>query len=163
MRTGPSSFLTLSLALVFGAMLALPANAGVVTNEVVPFTTTVTIDCDQDGTPEDIVPLSGQLHVLITTTSNATVTTIRDLFVPRNVTGTGTITGATYRGVGNTQDTTIQVTGGPNVFTFVNNFYIVGQDEGYRYLIHETFHVTIDANGNVVVSQDNAFVTCPGS
>ena len=164
MTTKPSRFLALSLTLAFATLiLALPAEAEVVVNELVPFSQLVTIDCDQDGTPEDTVAISGQLHVLITTTSNGTVTTLRNLFVPRNVTGTGTITGATYRGVGNSQDTTIQVTGGPSVFTLVNNFYIIGQDGGYRYLVHETFHVTMDADGNVVVSHDNAFITCPGS
>ena len=164
MKTRLSRFLTLPLVLALAAlMLALPTKAEVLFNGLVPFTMTVSIDCDQDRTPEDIVELSGNLHVLVTATTNNKVTTARELFVPRGVTGIGTITGATYRGVGKSQDSTIQVIDGPGVFTFVNNFYIIGEDGGYRYLVHETFHVTVDADGNVVVSHDSGFVTCPGS
>lgn len=163
MRSKLSRFLSLPLALTFATLiLALPAKAEVVTNEVVPFSMSVTIDCDQDGIPEDIVDISGSLHILVTTTANNSVTTLRELFVPRNITGTGTMTGATYRGVGSSQETTIQVTDGPSVFTLVNNFYIIGQGAGYRYLVHETLHVTLDADGNVIVQHDNAFITCPG-
>lgn len=164
MTAKPSRFLAVPLALAFATlMFALPAKAEVIANEVVPLSLTVTIDCDNDGTAEDIVDLSGEIHVLVTATANDKVTTARELFVPRGVTGTGTITGAAYRGVGNSQDTTIQVTDGPTVFTFVNNFYLIGQAGGYRYLVHQTIHVTTDADGNVVVSHDNAFITCPGS
>ncbi len=160
----PSRLLVLPLVLAFATlMLALPARAEVIVNELVPFEAIGVVDCDQDGTPEDIVVISGDLHILVSATANGSVTTARELFVPRNLTGTGTITGATYRGVGNTQDTTIQVTDGPTVFTFVNNFYIIGQDDGYRFLVHQTFHFTLDADGNVVVVHDNLFITCPGT
>ena len=56
-----------------------------------------------------------------------------------------------------------EIIGGPFQLTFVNNFYIIGQGSGYRYLGHETFHVTLDADGNVVVLHDSAFLTCPGN
>ncbi len=162
--TTKRSRLVLPLVFAFAAlMLALPAKAEVIFNGLVPFSATVPIDCDQDGTPEDVVELSGDLHILVIATANDSVATSRQLFVPRNVTGTGTITGETYQGAGNSQETEIQVTDGPTVFTFVNNFYIIGQATGYRYLVHETFHVTVDADGNVVVEHDNAFITCPGT
>jgi len=144
-------------------MFTLPAKAGVVTQMVIPFDTIVVIDCDQDGIPEDVVELSGNLYILETTTSNGTVTTMKELFVPRELTGTGLITGATYRGVGNTQSTSTQFNSGSfTVFTFVNNFYIIGQGSGYRYLVHETAHITVDSSGNVIADVDNAFITCPG-
>ncbi len=159
-----SRFLALPLVLTFAMlMFALPAKAEVISNTLESFSATVTVDCDNDGTPEDLVELSGDLHVLITETTNDNVTTTKAQFVPRNVTGTGLITGATYRGVGLTTQTSTQVNDGPLVFTFVNNFYIIGQAGGYRYLVHETFHVTVDADGNVVVEHDSTFVTCPGS
>ena len=164
MTTKRSRFLAFPLVLTFASlMLALPAKAEVIANVVIPFSATVSVDCDNDGTPEDLVELSGDIHVLITETTNDNVTTAKVQFVPRNVTGTGLITGETYRGVGLTTQTSTQVSDGPLVFTFVNNFYIIGQAGGYRYLVHETFHVTVDADGNVIVQHDNAFITCPGS
>ncbi len=164
MTTKVSRFFAFPLTLTFATlMFTLPAKAEVIFNGVQPFSATVPIDCDNDGTPEDVVELSGELHVLIATTTNDNVTTTKEQFVPRNVTGAGLITGETYRGVGLTTQTSTQVSDGPSEITFVNNFYIIGQASGYRYLIHETFHVTIDSNGNVIVLQDNAFVTCPGS
>jgi hypothetical protein len=164
MTTKLSRFLALPLVLAFAMlMLTLPAKAGVIFNGLESFSATVPVDCDNDGTPEDVVELSGDLHVLIAETTNDNVTTTKVQFVPRNITGTGLITGATYRGVGLTTQTSTQVSDGPLVFTFVNNFYIIGQAGGYRYLAHETFHVTIDADGNVIVEHDSAFVTCPGS
>jgi hypothetical protein len=159
-----SRFLSLSLVVSLTAlMFTLPAKAEVVVNVLEPFNATVEVDCDQDGTPEDIVELSGQLHVLITETINEKVGRFKVQFVPRNVTGTGTLTGEKYRGVGLTRETSTEVIGGPFQLTFVNNFYVIGQGAGYRYLGHQTFHVTLDADGNVVVLQDNAFLTCPGN
>jgi len=159
-----SRFLAFPLVIAFATlMFSLPAKAEVIFNGLESFSATVPVDCDNDGTPEDLVELSGDIHVLITETTNDNVTTAKVQFVPRNVTGTGLITGETYRGVGLTTQTSTQVSDGPLVFTFVNNFYIIGQAGGYRYLVHETFHVTVDADGNVIVQHDNAFITCPGS
>ncbi len=163
MTTRLSRFLFIALVLAFAALFTKPARAGVIFNDLEPFSATISIDCDSDGTPEDVVELTGELHVLITETTNNNVTTTKTQFVPRNITGTSLVTGASYRGVGLTTQTSTQVSDGPSVITFVNNFYIIGQASGYRYLAHETFHVTTDADGNVVVSHDSAFITCPGS
>jgi hypothetical protein len=164
MTTKPSRFLAFPLVLALAAlMFTLPAKAEVISNSLESFSATIPIDCDNDGTPEDVVELSGDLHVLVTATTNDNVTTTKVQFVPRNITGTGLITGAAYRGVGLTTQTSTQVSDGPQVFTFVNNFYIIGQAGGYRYLTHETSHVTVDADGNVIVDHDSVFVTCPGS
>ena len=159
-----SKFVALSLVLSVSILMsALPAKADVVDNELVPFSATVPIDCDQDGTPEDVVELSGQLHVLLIQNTNNKVTTTKAQFVPRNVTGTSLISAANYRGVGLTTQISTVVGGGPTVFTFVNNFYIIGQGDAFKYLAHDAFHATVDADGNVVVAHDNSFVSCPGS
>src|SRR6266545_6892626 len=66
-----SRFLALPLVLTFAMlMFALPAKAEVISNTLESFSATVTVDCDNDGTPEDLVELSGDLHVLITETTN---------------------------------------------------------------------------------------------
>lgn len=157
-----SRLIALSLVFSFSIlMLTLPARAEVVFNDLVPFSQVVVINCD--GTTTDVVDLSGELHILVSQTTNNNIVRMKTQYVPRNVTGTGTISGATYRGVGLTTDTSTVVFDGPTVLTFVNNFYIIGQDGGTRYLVHQVFHTTIDADGNVVVDHDNAFISCPGN
>ena len=42
----------------------------------------------------------------------------------------------------------------------MNNFRIIGQGPGNNFLVHETFHVTINANGVVTATVDNFSVEC---
>jgi len=42
----------------------------------------------------------------------------------------------------------------------VNNFRIIGQGPGNNFLVHETFHFTINANGNVTAFVDHFSVDC---
>jgi hypothetical protein len=44
--------------------------------------------------------------------------------------------------------------------TFVNNFRIIGQGPGNNFLVHENFHLTINANGEVTATHDNFSVEC---
>ena len=75
-----------------------------------------------------------------------------------NVSAVGSTTGDTYRAVGLTRGT--DTTSGDNTTgTFINNFYIIGQKSGTKYLIHETYHVTV-AGGELVVEVDNASTRC---
>lgn len=136
------------------------------TQTVVPISITVSIDCNGDGIPEDIVLLSGNLYVLMTTASNNTITEVQAQFVPRQVTGTGQITGANYVGTGSSAANTVTFKGafsGSYISTFVNDFYIIGQDSGLRYLVHDTVHLVVFSNGSVIANVDNAFTTCPGA
>jgi len=42
----------------------------------------------------------------------------------------------------------------------VNNFYMIGQGPGNNFKVHETYHYTIDANGELTAFVDNFSVTC---
>jgi hypothetical protein len=44
--------------------------------------------------------------------------------------------------------------------TFVNNFRIIGQGPGNNFLLHETFHLTVNANGELTTIHDNFSVDC---
>ena len=44
--------------------------------------------------------------------------------------------------------------------TFINNFRIIGQGPGNNFLVHENFHLTINANGDVTTVHDNFSVDC---
>lgn len=134
--------------------------AGVLQNSIEHFDQEVVIDCDNDGNPEDVLELSGDLHILLTETSNPSGGVVDTLhYQPVNVSAVGSITGDTYRAVGLTRGTDVVVDDNQTT-TFVNNFYMIGQQSGIKYLVHETAHVTV-IDGNVVVTVDRATVSCP--
>ena len=72
-----------------------------------------------------------------------------------------TATGDRYQATGVTQE---QMGGsfvnGQFSDTFVNNFRIVGHGPGNDFLVRETFHVTVNANGVVTVDAGQFTTSC---
>ena len=126
----------------------------------VPTDLVVFVSCANGGAGE-LVELSGNLHILtsLTTTPNGKVT-VRSLFQPQGISGTGMITGTKYQATGGTQETVVASDPLPFVDTFVNNFRIIGAGPGNNYLVHETVHVTINAGGEVTAEVDKLSVEC---
>ena len=123
-----------------------------------PIDTVVNVPCANGGAGED-VHITGTIHDLF----HITVDAAGGLHVkthdnPQDVTGVGLTTGASYQGTGVTQQE-FDVTAGEQD-TFVDNFRIVGQGPGNNFLVHETFHLTVNANGDVTVVFDNLSVDC---
>src|SRR5919201_1199211 len=80
------------------------------------------------------------------------------VFIPcaAGVTGVGETTGVKYQGTGETRfDLNADVVAFPLVVTFVNNFKIIGQGPNNNLLVHENFHVTINADGTLTAFLDN--------
>jgi hypothetical protein len=123
-----------------------------------PIDLVVFVPCAAGG-PGEEVHLTGYLHDLfhITLTPSGS---FRLVFHdnPQSVSGTGLMTGAKYQGTGVTRDSF----GGRVGFeeTFVNNFRIIGQGPGNNFLVHENFHITVNANGTVTAFHDNFSVEC---
>ena len=136
---------------------ALPA---VVINDVQAVTIFVFVPC-ADGGAGEIVELNGNLHTLITLTVNGNNFSAKTHFQPQGMSGEGLTTGDKYQATGVTQDhIKASFTNGQFNGTFVNNFRIIGQGPGNNYLVHENFHVTINANGTVTVVHDNFSSEC---
>jgi hypothetical protein len=145
-------------ALLFAAAL----NAEVTTNVKVPITLPAYIPCANGGTGE-IVLLGGDLHILFTTTvSPSGRLTLTSQFQPQGVSGKGMSTGDKYQGTGVTRTSldVDTVDGFPYVFTYVNNFRIIGQGPGNNSTVHMTIHTTINADGTVTATVDNTKVEC---
>jgi hypothetical protein len=109
------------------------------------------------------VLISGTLHVLIhQTISDAGHLQFKFHFQPQGVSGVGLTTGDTYRATGVTQQTqTVDLTdGAPQEFTYINNFRIIGPGRDNNYLVHQTFHITVNANGELTSVVDNFSVEC---
>ena len=83
---------------------------------------------------------------------------MKEHFQPQGVSGVGLTTGDKYQATGVTQDET-NVAAGQET-TFINNFRLIGQGPGNNLLIHDVFHVTINANGDVTALHDIHSVEC---
>jgi len=146
------------LGLILSAIVS--AHAAVEVNDRTDVSLEVFVACAADGAGE-IVDLTGPLHTIITFTINDNNVSGFFRFQPQGISGTGETTGEKYRGTGVTQEsfkTSLQ--NGQANLTFVNNFRIIGPGPGNNFLVHETSHFTIDANGTVTVSHDNFSVDC---
>ena len=131
------------------------AQAAVVVNTSAPLDAVITIPCTGDP-----VHLTGPLHTLVTSTVNNNTVSGSELNQPQGVTGTDLTTGARYQGTGETRSGfSASLINGQVQFTFVNNFKIIGHDAA-SYLVHETTHLTINANGTVTANVDNLSITC---
>jgi len=144
-----------ALAIVVG-----PANAAVQVNDRTDINLAVFIPCAAGGAGE-IVDLTGPLHTLISFTINGNNVSGFFHFQPQGINGTGETTGAKYQATGVTQESfknSLQM--GQANETFVNNFRIIGQGPENNYLVHETLHFTINADGTVTVFHDNFSIDC---
>jgi len=130
------------------------------TNTVIPLDLFVFVPCANGGAAE-VIEVSGPLHVLFQVTISNTGNVLVDThFQPQGVSGTGLMTGDKYQATGITRSTDTFSTPFPITSTFVNNFYMIGQGPDNNLKVHETFHLTINANGEVTAFVDNFSVTC---
>ncbi len=94
------------------------------------------------------------------TTSDSGNTTHKFHDQPQGIVGTGLVTGDTYHATGETQETVSLKGAAPYEFTYVNNFRIIESGPGNNFLVHETQHMTVNANGGITAQVDNVSVDC---
>jgi hypothetical protein len=141
-------------------VLAAPVQAAVEENTSFDVLLSAFVPCANGGAGE-IVDLEGPLHVLVSFTINNNHVNGNSHFQPQGISGTGETTGDTYHAVGVTQDHFEgSLVNGQFNENFVNNFRIVGQGPGNNFSIHENFHITINANGELTSFHDNFVVDC---
>lgn len=140
---------------------AIPASARAETftdqeQEFIEFTEFV--PCAAGGAGEE-VRLAGMLSILTHVTIDARGGYHAKVQLrPQGVRGEGLTTGDRYVGTGVTQEQVNGTVGSQR--TFVDNYRIIGQGNGNNYLVHETHHVTVNANGEVTAEVDNFSVEC---
>ncbi len=150
----------LKLLMIVALLVCAPIYAAVVTNTSFPVNIPVLIPCAAGGAGE-VVTLTGNLHVLISVTVNANNISLDSHVQPQGISGTGSVTGDKYQGTGITRfNLNADVIGFPFNTTFVNNFRIIGQATGNNFLVHQTFHITVNADGTVTAFVDNFSVDC---
>lgn len=137
----------------------LPPAQNFTSSAKVPIDLLVFVPCAVGGAGEE-VHLTGNLHELLHFTLNANGGyQVESHFQPQGVSGVGLTSGVKYQGTGVTRDH-FKISGLPWEQTFVNNFRIIGQGKGNNFLVHENFHVTVNANGEMTAFADNFRVEC---
>jgi hypothetical protein len=117
---------------------------------------------DSEGCVE-IVRFSGTLHAVThtTITSTGSIHSFVQFGPVGGVIGVGLTSGAQYMEPGMLHDTyNLSGTEWPLTETLVNNFQIIGAGQLPNSNFHETFHITINANGETTVVFDNVRAEC---
>jgi hypothetical protein len=144
------------LGIAIGVILAIApgAQAAVTVNTTIPFNDS--LSCNGDT-----VDVSGVVHQVSALTINGNNFSVVAHFNPQGITGTSETTGAKYQATGVTKDTY----GGSFINeqyreTFINRFDFIGQGSAPNLTIHETFHITINANGTITTTFDKLTGSC---
>jgi len=118
------------------------------------------VPCANGGAGE-FVHLTGRLHVIIQVTLSAGRSALLySHSQPEEVTGVGLTSGAVYHGTGVTKVSQTFGSQFPVTRTFVNSFNLIGPGPNNNFKVHQTIHITINANGTVTAFTDNFSVTC---
>ncbi len=127
-------------------------------SQKIPFEQVFFAPCANGGAGEDI-RLTGTLNIVLVEKTNGNGHVVFHLGTnPQGATGMGLTTGTVYRATGITLET---VTVSPGFTdTFVNNFRIIGPGRTANVLIHEVFHVTVNAQGVVTAELDHFTAEC---
>jgi len=145
-----------SLLILAPAVLCLNAFAANQGQQQIPFNGSITNPCNGET-----VDFSGTVHGNSTITVNGNNFHATFQFNPQGVNGNGETTGAKYQATGVTrEDFNGSFTNGSFNETFINRFDFMGQGSTPNFSVHETFHITVNANGTVSVSFDNFSTTC---
>ena len=158
-RLAMSLFIVLMLLAVLLGPISARASADTFTvSQSFPVAIWVYIPCANGGMGEDVI-LTGNLHDLYHVTYDAGGGFhFTYLDNPQGITGTGWVTGAKYQATGGTHGNVTGRIGYEE--TYINNFKIIGQGPGNNFVIHETYHVTVNANGTLTAWIDNFRVEC---
>ena len=148
----------LAVLIVFSSVLVAPARAKVTTNERIYWERRQWIPCAMNGEGEWVF-LSGYLHIVYSTTLDGNDGFhARVHYNPQGITGIGELSGDRYHSVGETRRVTNGKVG--KTHTYVNNYKIIGQGRGNNFLVHDTIHYTVNANGEVTSEVANSRIEC---
>ena len=126
-----------------------------------PFDEVVFVPCANGGAGE-YVELSGSLnfvfHDIFDSSGGLHVQVHSNL---QGVSGTGATTGTKYQASQSESDGfNVSVDDAPFESTSVASFNIVGQGRGNNFVLHESAHFTVNANGDVTAQHDHFSVDC---
>ena len=137
-------------------MLSVPAFADNSINTSVPFSETLVNPCNGEN-----VAASGLVHININITTNGNGLHAMMQSNPQGVTGIGETTGATYHGTGvGHENINISSKDGSFTDSYVLRVDFIGNGQVPNFEFHETAHITVNADGTIIVNFDNIGTTC---
>jgi hypothetical protein len=123
-----------------------------------PIDIIIFVPCANGGIGE-VVELSGTLHDVFHVTGDGNGGFhVKTHDSPQGISGAGLTTGMKYNATGVTQEEFGIKVGQHD--TFINNFRLIGQGAGNNLLVHDNFHISVNANGVVTSSHDHFTLTC---
>ncbi len=146
----------MTLLIIAAAALLMPASAEVVTNQMVPWTNQIFVPCIGET-----VALSGATHLVATVTLDGKGGThLQNHTQVVGASGVGLISGDTYRATAT--DHYSENTHAPLPYTssYIATFRFIGQGPAVDFLLHQTIHVTINADGTTTADVSNTHGSC---
>jgi hypothetical protein len=112
--------------------------------------------------PADVVNLSGDIHVVITTTAAANGSYRANNHLNSQLSGTSITTGTRYVNSENKDDEWYARPPFPAVHTQTYDFLLLSQSSTPNYVLHMTMHETVTANGVPAATVDRFSMDCQG-
>ncbi len=112
--------------------------------------------------PGDVLNLSGDIHIVITTTADGSGGYHVTNQLNSNFTGVGLVTGINYVSNENKSDDSYVGAPFPAILTHTYDWLLVSQSNTSNYVMHMTMHETINSNGVPTATVDNFSAECQG-
>jgi hypothetical protein len=158
-RFGRVVALLIAVPLAFLAFGVTPAQASNVVNATFHVPASVqTNPCFMT----DVVNLSGDIHVVITTTAAGNGSYRLNNHLNSQLKGVSITTGTKYVNSENQEDESYVRPPYPTVHTHTYDFLLLSQSNTPNYVLHMTMHETVNANGVPTATVDNFSMDCQG-
>lgn len=147
------------LAVVLAVLLAFmpaTASAAVVANVRVPLNTAVVSPCNGD-----VIAVTGEIHLLASSTSDgAGGFHVKFMDNVSQVTGVGSVSGATYHGVGGDWFIANVSPPFPAEFTQTDVFGLISAGPAPNFVVTDTLHITVNADGTLTANVARFSIAC---
>lgn len=158
-RKSLNFLLAVTVLTLIVAGIAFSQALAITTNDFVPFAQATFVPCANGGAGE-VVLVEGVLHVQNHLTINNNRLSLKTHFQPQGAVGTGTITGDKYQATGVTQEQDSTGIIGASVFSFINNFRLIGAGPDNNLQVHQLIEITVDANNIIRTNVINTTIDC---
>jgi hypothetical protein len=147
------------LAIPLAVAVTQPASAANVTNTTIHVPASVqTNPCF----PTDVINLSGDIHIVITTTSDSAGGYRVNNHLNSQLSGVSITIGTKYVNSEDKNDEWYARPPFPTVHTHTYDFLLVSQSNTPNYVLHMTMHETVNANGVPTATVDRFSMDCQG-
>jgi len=158
-RLGRLAALLVAVPLAALTLGVVPAQASNVVNYTVHVPASTPIN---PCFPADVLNLSGDIHIVITTTADNGGGYRTNNHLNSQLSGKSITTGTKYLNSENQEDEWYARSPFPTVHTHTYDFLLLSQSNTPNYVVHMTMHETVTANGTPTATVDKFSADCQG-